>query len=139
MHLLDIIHSFSIVAERTLRSCAPRSRLSEWFFWFRADAEALCLIADQLKHARAFMLLENEAEAKMFTECSVYDAAYFFGDRQYHGMKKRWPRVLLTYLTKTGLELDATRWQEGCHNGFLEARQSQAGTFVPCSSTFDYV
>ncbi|MFT4272872.1 MAG: hypothetical protein QM578_17830 [Pantoea sp.] len=139
MYLLGFVHSFSIVAERTLRSCAPRSRLSEWFFWFRADAEVLCLIADELKRARAFILLEDEAEAKMLTECSVYHAAYYFGDRQYHGMKKRWPRVLLTYLTKIGLELDATQWQEGCHNVFREARQSQAGTFVPGSSTFDYV
>ena len=78
MHLLDIIHFFFIVTERTLHSCAPRSRLSDWFFRFRADAEALCLIADELKRARAFIPAEDEAEAKMLTECSVYQAAYFF-------------------------------------------------------------
>ncbi|WP_231844232.1 hypothetical protein [Erwinia pyrifoliae] len=51
----------------------------------------------------------------MLAEFSVYHAAYFFADRQYHGMMKRWPRALLRSLANSGLRLDATQWQEGCN------------------------
>lgn len=118
MYLLKIIHFLSRYAERTFRLITPDSRIMKWFSLFRCDAEVLCLVADELRRARTFTLLEDKVDGKILTEFSVYHAAYFFGNRQYHGMKKRWPRSLLSFFTNTGLQLDATQWQTGCDIGF---------------------
>lgn len=119
MSLLNIIHSVAVLAERAVYLIAPETCFSEWLCWFRDDAEALCLVADELERAATC----TRPEDKMLAEFSVYHAAYFFADSQYHGMMKRWPRALLRSLADSGLRLDATQWQEGCNIGFNQARQ----------------
>ncbi|MCU8585775.1 hypothetical protein NYP83_02310 [Erwinia pyrifoliae] len=111
MFLLNTVHSVAVIAERVICRIAPETRFSGWLCCFRSDAEALCLIADELERAATY----TRPEHKMLAEFSVYHAAYFFADRQYHGMMKRWPRALLRSLANSGLRLDATQWQEGCN------------------------
>ncbi|EHX8394598.1 hypothetical protein K3356_001094 [Salmonella enterica subsp. enterica serovar Idikan] len=118
MTFLHIVYFVAVFADRFVCFIAPKTLIAEWFFWFTGDAKSLLLVVRELEFARSYQKAETSA---LLIEFSVYHAALFFGEREYYGLKVRWPRWFINYLHCTGMQLDATQWQEGCQNGFSEA------------------
>ncbi|APG19832.1 hypothetical protein A3780_20545 [Kosakonia radicincitans] len=118
MTFLHIVYFVAVFADRFVCFIAPKTLIAEWFFWFTSDAKSLLLVVRELELARSYQKDETSA---LLIEFSVYHAALFFGEREYYGLKVRWPRWFTYSLHLTGMQLDAKQWLEGCQNGFRDA------------------
>ncbi|MEQ4975650.1 hypothetical protein ABN097_15265 [Enterobacter cloacae] len=118
MILLHFIYCLAVLADRIVCLIAPKTLFAEWLFWFTGDAKSLLLVVRELELARSY---QQDATSALLTEFSVYHAAFFFGEREYYGLKVRWPRWFINRIHFTAMQLAATQWQEGCQNGFSEA------------------
>lgn len=118
MILVHFIYCLAVLADRIVCFIAPKTLFAEWFFWFTGDAKSLLLVIRELELAHSY---QQEERSALLTEFSVYHAAFFFGEREYYGLRGRWPRWFINRLHLTGMQLDATQWQEGCQSGFSDA------------------
>ena len=129
MILLHFIYCLAVLADRVVCFIAPKTLFAEWFFWFTGDAKSLLLFVRELELARSY---QKDEPPEMLVEFSVYHAAFFFGEREYYGLKVRWPRWFINRLHFTGMQLDATQWQEGCQNGFSDAAALESRATAHC-------
>ncbi|WP_407578950.1 hypothetical protein [Citrobacter koseri] len=129
MTLLHFIYCLAVLADRVMCFIAPKTLFAEWFFWFAGDAKSLLLVVRELELARSY---QKDEDPEMLVEFSVYHAAFFFGEREYYGLKVRWPSWYIRHLHLTGMQLDATQWQEGCQSGFSEAAEREAEAASHC-------
>ena len=89
MTFLHIVYFVAVFADRFVCFIAPKTLIAEWFFWFTGDAKSLLLVVRELELARSY---QKDEASVLLTEFSVYHAAFFFGEREYYGLKVRWPR-----------------------------------------------
>lgn len=129
MILLYFIYCLAVLADRIVCFIAPNTLFAEWFFWFTGDAKSLLLVVRELELARSYQ--KNETSA-LLTEFSVYHAAFFFGEREYYGLKVRWPRWFINRIHFTAIQLAATQWQEGCQCGFSDAAAVESRVTAHC-------
>ncbi|PTA89142.1 hypothetical protein CWM66_18735 [Kosakonia sp. H7A] len=129
MTFLHIVYFVAVFADRFVCFIAPKTLIAEWFFWFTGDAKSLLLVVRELELACSY---QKDEASVLLTEFSVYHAAFFFGEREYYGLKVRWPRWFINRLHFTGMQLDATQWQEGCQNGFSDAAALESRATAHC-------
>jgi len=89
------------------------------------DALMMLRIADDIRLVEACnrkrdCVTGNVPGVELFTEHTLFHAAYRLGACQFDGLATRWPAWLITWLDDRGAQAGSTLWRSGVELGYQE-------------------